>query len=326
MNPVTGEMYEEDRWGGGEDLEDRVEEKRVQLGVKIDNAMKCVCVVCEERTKGLRVNTGNMRNGWSVMCAKAIANVHELVAIADEECGATPAKLKELMGRISKLSEVLDINLDCTGVSQSTISKYIKHTAKKFLSTMHGRTRNKLRRRGGAQIVQKAGAALVQGISPRVQKRTKHELLKHERNMENIRIAGKMRKYINSSLKRNESIGLSPHLTVSEVVREGDGEVRVDAKGKAVLQMVVIIYTDIVAHLKHKAERIRQWMSREGLVGGRKWMTDTESVPVEHLFYRHFVRTLHTGGPSGKGDSRGHGSSGRDCTHAILAGVDSGKG
>jgi hypothetical protein len=38
------------------------------------------------------------------------------------------------------------------------------------------------------------------------------------------------------------------------VVRESDAEARVDAKGKAVLQMVVV--TDIVAHLKHKAERI----------------------------------------------------------------------
>jgi hypothetical protein len=98
--------------------------------------------------------------------------------------------------------------------------------------------------------------------------------------MEKVRIAGKMRKYINSSLKRNESTGLSPHLTVSEVVRESDGEVKVSyrrEKGKAVLQMVVV--TDIVAHLKHKAERIRQWMSRGGLEGERKWMTDTESVP-----------------------------------------------
>jgi hypothetical protein len=66
------------------------------------------------------------------------------------------------------------------------------------------------------------------------------------------------------------------------VVRENDGEVRVDAKGKAVLQMVVV--TDIVAHLKHKAERIiRQWMSREGLEGERKWMTDTASVPGASL-------------------------------------------
>ena len=157
------------------------------------------------------------------------------------------------MDRISKLSEV----------PQSQIRSpykytYIKHTSKtKFLSTMHGKTRYERRR--GAQIVQKAGAAVVQGISLRAQKRTKHELLKHERNMERVRIAGKMRRYINSSLKRSESIGLSPHLTVSEVVRESDEEARVDANGKAVLQMVVV--TDIVAHLKHKAERIRQWIA-----------------------------------------------------------------
>jgi hypothetical protein len=31
--------------------------------------------------------------------------------------------------------------------------------------------------------------------------------------MEKVRIAGKMRKYVNSSLNRNESIGLPPHLT-----------------------------------------------------------------------------------------------------------------
>jgi hypothetical protein len=140
--------------------------------------------------------------------------------------------------------------------------------------------------RRGAQIVQKAGAAVVQGISLRAQKRTEHELLKHERNMEKVRIAGKMRRYIKSPLKRNEFIGLSPHLTVSEVVREIDGEARVDAKGKAVLQMVV-------AHLKHKAERIEQWMSREGLEGERKWMTDTESAPGASLLSPFCQDTAH---------------------------------
>ena len=189
MDPVTGEVHKEDRWGVDE-FEDKVEEKRRQLGEKLDDAMECVVgVVREERTRRLRVNTGNRRNGWSVMYAKVIADVNELVAIADEGCGATPAKLKELMDRMGKLNEVLDINLDCTGMSQSKISKYIKHAAKKFLSTMHGRTRNKLRQ--GAQVVQKVGEAVVQGISLRAQKRTKHELLKHERNMEKIRIAGK---------------------------------------------------------------------------------------------------------------------------------------
>ena len=136
---------------------------------------------------------------------------------------------------MGKLNEVLDINLDCTSMSQSKISKYIKHAAKKFLSTMHGKTRNKLRR--GAQVVQKVGEAVVQGISLRAQKRTKHELLKHERNMEKIRIAGKLRRYINSSLKRNESIRSSPHLTVSEVVKGSDGEEKIYVKGKAVLQI-----------------------------------------------------------------------------------------
>jgi hypothetical protein len=33
---------------------------------------------------------------------------------------------------------------------------------------------------------------------------------------------------------------------------------KADTKGKAVLHMIVV--TDIVAHLKHKSERIRQWM------------------------------------------------------------------
>ena len=75
------------------------------------------------------------------------------------------------------------------------------------------------------------------------------------------------------------------------MVRESDGEARVDAKGKVVLQMVVV--TDIVAHLKHKAERIRQWMSREGLEDERKWMTDTESAPGVSLLSPFCQDTAH---------------------------------
>ena len=146
--------------------------------------------------------------------------MNELVAIADEGCGATPVKLRELLDKIEKLNEVLDINIDCSGMSQDRVSKTIKSAAKKFLSTMHGTTRNKLRR--GAAILQKAGAAVVQGISLRAQKRTKHELLKHERNMEKIRLAGKMRKYINSSLRRNEAIGSSPRLSGNTPVLGGE--------------------------------------------------------------------------------------------------------
>jgi hypothetical protein len=41
----------------------------------------------------------------------------------------------------------------------------------------------------------------------------------------------------------------------------------------------MVVATDTVAHLRHKAERIRQWISREGLEGEQKWVTDSESVP-----------------------------------------------
>jgi hypothetical protein len=37
--------------------------------------------------------------------------------------------------------------------------------------------------------------------------------------------------------------------------------------------------TDAIHHKAHKAERIKQWVSREGLEEERKWMTDTESAP-----------------------------------------------
>jgi TusA-related sulfurtransferase len=89
-------------------------------------------------------------------------DVTELVAAANEACGANVAKLKELMDKIAKLSEVLEINTDCTGMTQTNIHRAIKHAAKNFLSTIHGRTRNKLRK--GAKIVQKAGDAIIQGI------------------------------------------------------------------------------------------------------------------------------------------------------------------
>jgi hypothetical protein len=122
--------------------------------------------------------------GGSVKYAKVITDVTELVAVANEACGPNVAKLKELMDKIAKLSEVLEINMDCTGMTQtrSNIHRTIKHAAKKFLSTIHGRTRNKLRR--GAKIVQKAGDAIIQGISLRAQQQiTRHEQNRHIRNI-----------------------------------------------------------------------------------------------------------------------------------------------
>jgi hypothetical protein len=57
-------------------------------------------------------------------------------AIADEGCGATPTNLRNPMDRISKLHEVLDINLDCTGMSQSKISECIKNAARRSSSAL----------------------------------------------------------------------------------------------------------------------------------------------------------------------------------------------
>jgi hypothetical protein len=95
-------------------------------------------------------------------------------------------------------------------MTQTNIHRTIKHAAKKFLSTVHGRTRNKLRR--GAKIVQKAEDAIIQGISLRAQKQTRHEQNRHVRNMEQVRIAGRMRKYINSAMMRNTAVEDCHHI------------------------------------------------------------------------------------------------------------------
>jgi hypothetical protein len=112
-----------------------------------------------ERTNRLSKTKGNRRDGWSAKYAKVIADVNELVAAPNEACGANVAKLKELVGRMAKLSEVLKINMDRTDMTQTNIHRTIEHAAKKFLSAIHGRTRNELRR--GAKIVQKAGDAII---------------------------------------------------------------------------------------------------------------------------------------------------------------------
>ena len=58
--------------------------------------------------------------------------------------------------------------------------------------------------------------------------------------MENIRLAGKMRKYINSSLRRSEAIGLSPHLSVNTPVLGAEGEQILDIQGSPVVEKVVV--------------------------------------------------------------------------------------
>ena len=51
-------------------------------------------------------------------------------------------------------------------------------------------------------------------------------------------------------------------------IDEDSGEQRVDNSGKNVTQKVIV--TDINKHLSYKAERIKKWMSREGLENERK--------------------------------------------------------
>jgi hypothetical protein len=66
-------------------------------------------------------------------------------------------------------------------------------------------------------------------IEVQMQRRTKREIYKHQRNMEQVRLAGRMRRYINSALMRNEAVGLSPNPTVS-VPASGE-QLVVDADG-----------------------------------------------------------------------------------------------
>ena len=84
--------------------------------------------------------------------------------------------------------------------------------------------------------------------------------------MEQARLAGRMRQYINSALMRNEAVGLSPNLTVSVPVPvvNAAGEQVVDAEDNLVTGKEVVIYS--VLHMQHNAQRTKQWMSREGLI------------------------------------------------------------
>jgi hypothetical protein len=144
--------------------------------------------------------------------------------------------------------------------------------------------------------------------------------------MEQVRIAGRMRKYINSAMMRNTAVGLSPHLTVNvPCIDEESGEQRVDLdiSGKNITQKVIV--TDVNKHLSYKAERIKKWMSREGLEDERKWMTDTKSTLGESLL-SPFCQDTHRirEGPTGAGDTRGCGRGDWDGAPAVLASAQSG--
>jgi hypothetical protein len=65
----------------------------------------------------------------------------------------------------------------------------------------------------------------------------------------------------------------------------------VNADGNQVTEKEAVV--DSVQHMQHKAKRIKQWMSREGLEGERKWMSDTESVAGECLLSPFCQDTQH---------------------------------
>jgi hypothetical protein len=130
----TGETYDTGSGGENDEMSDTELSKKA-IGEKLDAAMACLNqVVKAERSNRLSGTNGNRRDGWSAKYAKVIADVTELVAVANEACdGANVAKLKKLMDKIAKLSEVLEINMDCTGMTQTNIHRTIKHAAKKSL-------------------------------------------------------------------------------------------------------------------------------------------------------------------------------------------------
>jgi hypothetical protein len=78
--------------------------------------------------------------------------------------------------------------------------------------------------------VRRAGAAVIGAVENQMQKRTSHEMYRHQRNMEQVRLAVRMRRYINSALMRNSAVGLTPNLTVSVPVKDASGALVLDAQ------------------------------------------------------------------------------------------------
>jgi hypothetical protein len=250
-----------------EESESEVERVRKKILADIDNAIERVAtVVSDEREKRAKPTSCNRRDGWSAQYGAVIADVRDLLAAVDAARGATPELLAKLMQRVQRLSSVLELSIDCTGMSTDKMAKTVRQAAKYFLSSVHGRERNQMRR--GTAKLRKARAAVMVASEAQMQRRTKHEIYKHQRNMEQVRLAGRMQRYINSALMRNEAVGLSPNLTVSVPVVDAAGEQVVDADGNLVTEKEAVI--DSVQRMQHKAQRIKQWMSREGLEGERK--------------------------------------------------------
>jgi hypothetical protein len=50
------------------------------------------------------------------------------------------------MQRVQRLSSVLELSVDCAGMSTEKMAKTVRQAAKHFLSSIHGRERNQMRR------------------------------------------------------------------------------------------------------------------------------------------------------------------------------------
>jgi hypothetical protein len=97
---------------GEDDEMSDIELSKKAIGEKLDAAMACLNqVVKTERIIGLSRTKGNRRDGWSAKYAKVIADVTELVAVANEACGANVAKLKELMSGVDELEKQRPLKL-----------------------------------------------------------------------------------------------------------------------------------------------------------------------------------------------------------------------
>jgi hypothetical protein len=70
-------------------------------------------------------------------------------------------------------------------MSTEKMAKAVRQAAKHFLNSIHGRERNQMRR-GTAKLRKAAGVAVMVAIEAQMQRRTRHEIYKHQRNMEQV--------------------------------------------------------------------------------------------------------------------------------------------
>jgi hypothetical protein len=122
------------------------------------------------------------------------------------------------------------------------------------------------------------------------------------------------------------SASLPRHPTVSVPVVGAAGEQVVDAGGNLVGDGERSGNRLGPTHAAQKAQRIKQWMSREGLEGERKWMSDTVGVAGECLLSPFCQDTQHgrelrervTAGDAGAVLVRRHLRSSRRCCRRRL--------